>query len=271
MAADASGQSGHKHKAGNGGEHFKNTQLSILCRGDQGFEKRKNRKNTLLLKAERKMNMIFEKTYTAANEFDAAMTAAQETFQSAKKEINATFKSPTAETKIAEVKAVYESTVADQRRKVREAVAADMADTRRKVNEFVSVAPPADFAATLAALQAKGEHISDYESRAFLDKYRGNYLAFTTLADVLHGAHKAVDVLPVTPDEIEEEISQLERMVLNWTQNYTGGEYMTALLTDINHTPILKSGAAVQSFIDGDFVISGDSKAVAAAIARMNG
>lgn len=215
--------------------------------------------------------MIFEKTYTAANEFDAAMTAAQETFQSAKKEINATFKSPTAETKIAEVKAVYESTVADQRRKVREAVAADMADTRRKVNEFVSVAPPADFAATLAALQAKGEHISDYESRAFLDKYRGNYLAFTTLADVLHGAHKAVDVLPVTPDEIEEEISQLERMVLNWTQNYTGGEYMTALLTDINHTPILKSGAAVQSFIDGDFVISGDSKAVAAAIARMNG
>lgn len=215
--------------------------------------------------------MIFEKTYTAANEFDAAMTAAQETFQSAKKEINATFKSPTAETKIAEVKAVYESTVADQRRKVREAVAADMADTRRKVNEFVSVAPPADFAATLAALQAKGEHISDYESRAFLDKYRGNYLAFTTLADVLHGAHKAVDVLPVKPDEIEEEISQLERMVLNWTQNYTGGEYMTALLTDINHTPILKSGAAVQSFIDGDFVISGDSKAVAAAIARMNG
>lgn len=215
--------------------------------------------------------MILEKTYTAASEFDAAMTAARETFQSAKKEINATFKSPTAETKVAEVKAVYESSVADQRRKVREAVAADMADTRRKVNEFVSVAPPADFAATLAALQAKGERISDYESRAFLDKYRGNYLAFTTLADVLHGAHKAVDVLPVKPDEIEEEISQLERMVLNWTQNYTGGEYMTALLTDRNHTPILKSGAAVQSFIDGDFVISGDNEAVAAAIARMNG
>lgn len=86
--------------------------------------------------------MILEKTYIAASEFDAAMTAARETFQSAKNEINATFKSPTVETKIAEVKAVYESTVADQRQKVREAVAADMSDTRRKVNEFVFVAPP---------------------------------------------------------------------------------------------------------------------------------
>lgn len=217
------------------------------------------------------MNMILEKTYIAASEFDAAMTAARETFQSAKNEINATFKSPTVETKIAEVKAVYESTIADQRRKAREAVAADIADARRKVNDVVSAAAPADFAATLAALQAKGERISDYESRAFLDKYKGNYLAFTTLADVLHSVHKAVDVLPVKPDEMEEEISQIERMVLNWTQNYTGGEYMTALLTDKTHSPILKVGAAVQSFVDGNFVVSGDSKAVAAAIARMNG
>ena len=215
--------------------------------------------------------MIFEKTYTAASEFDAAMTAARETFQSAKKEINATFKSPTAETKIAEVKAVYESTVADQRQKALEAVAADMADTRRKVNDFVSVAPPADFAATLAALQAKGERISDYESRAFLDKYKGNYLAFSTLADVLHSVRKAVDVLPIKPDEFQEEIANLEHMVLNWIRTYTGGDYMTALLTDRNYTPILKSGAAVQSFIDGNLVISGDSEAMAAAIGDMFG
>ena len=212
----------------------------------------------------------FEKTYTAASEFDSAMTAARETFQSAKKEINATFKSPTAEAKIAEVKAVYESTVADQRRKAREAVSADIADTRHKINEVVSSAAPADFAATLAAIQAKGTRISDYESRAFIDKYKGNYLAFSTLVDVLHSVGKAIDILPVKPDAVEAEVSQLESWVLNWIQSYNGNDYMTALLTDEKQTPILKSGAAIQSFIDGGFAVSGDEGAVASALARMN-
>lgn len=217
---------------------------------------------------------IFEKTYNAISDMSAAIKAAEEVFQTAKKEILATFKSPAAENKLAEVKAVYESAVADQRRKAREAVAADIADTRRKVNEVVSAAAPADFPATLAALQAKGERLSDYESRAFLDKCNGsggNYLAFSTLADVLHSVNKALDVLPVKADEIEDEISRVESGAMNIIQNATSNGYMMALFTSKEHSPILKSGEAVQLFIDGSFSTTGDSAAVAAAIARMNG
>ena len=215
--------------------------------------------------------VIFEKTYNAINDMNSAIEAAQETFRTAKKEIFATFKSPTAENKLSEVKAVYESAVADQRKKARETVAADVAEARRKVNEIVSAAAPADFPATLAALQAKGRRVSDYESRAFLDKYKGNYLAFSALADMLHDVNKAVDVLLVKPDEVKEEIDRVERDAMNVIQNATSGGYMMALFTSEQHSPILKSGEAVQSFVDGNFVVSGDSEAVAAAIARMNG
>lgn len=213
---------------------------------------------------------IFEKTYNAINDMNSAIEAARETFQSAKKEILATFKSPVSENKLSEVKAVYESAVANQCKKAREAVAADIAEARRKVNEIVSAAAPADFPATLAALQAKGDRVSDYESRAFLDKYKGNYLAFSTLADVLHGVNKAGDVLPVKPDEVAEVIDSVERDAMNVIQNATSGGYMMALFTSEQHSPILKSGEAVQAFLDGNFTVSGDSAEIAAAIARMN-
>lgn len=222
------------------------------------------------LKGKVKEMAIFEKTYNAINDMNSAIEAARETFQSAKKEILATFKSPASETKLSEVKAVYESAVADQRKKAREAVAADVAEARRKVNEIVSAAAPADFPTTLAALQSKGERISDYESRAFLDKYKGNYLAFSTLADVLHGVNKAGDVLTVKPDEVAEVIDSVERAALNFIQKATYGDYMTALFTSEEHSPILKSGAAVQAFLDGGFTVADDSEELAAAIARMN-
>lgn len=213
---------------------------------------------------------IFEKTYNAINDMNSAIEAAQETFRTAKKEIFATFKSPTAENKLSEVKVVYESAVADQRKKARETVAADVAEARRKVNEIVSAAAPADFPATLAAIQAKGRRVSDYESRAFLDKYKGNYLAFSTLADVLHDVNKAVDVLPVKPDEVKGEIDRVERDAMNVIQNATSDGYMMALFTSEQHSPILKSGEAVQAFLDGNFTASDDSAEIAAAIARMN-
>lgn len=214
--------------------------------------------------------MIFEKTYSAVNELDSVLKAARETFNSEKKKILATYKSPTAEEKISEEKALYEKKFMDQRQKAREAVQADISDTRCKINEVVSSAAPADFAATLAAIQAKGTRISDYESRAFIDKYKENYLAFSTLVDVLHSVGKANDILLVKPDAVEAEVSQIESWVLNWVQSYKGNDYMTALLTDEKQTPILKSGAAIQSFIDGGFAVSGDEEAVAAALARMN-
>ena len=88
---------------------------------------------------------------------------------------------------------------------------------------------------------------------------------------MLHSVNKALDVLPVKADEIEDEISRVESGVMNVIQNATSNGYMMALFTSKEHSPILKSGEAVQLFIDGSFSTTGDSAAVAAAIARMNG
>lgn len=199
----------------------------------------------------------FEKTFNAAVEFNDAMTEAGKVYRSERKTILETYKSPLAENKLLEIQEIYRAAQAEQRKKVKEIVSADFADTRRAVNGYISAPVPADFPDTLTAIQAKGKHISEHESRVFLDKYKGNYLAFSTLVDVLHGFGNASDILPIKPKNIEDEIRELENFVMNWIREHesNGLSYMNALLTSQEHSPILKTGAQVKAFLDGDFLI----------------
>ena len=153
----------------------------------------------------------------------------------------------------------------------REAVEADFVDVRGKVNEVVTAAAPADFAATLAAIQAKGKNVTDYEANAYIEKYKGNYLAFSTILDVLHQAGKVNNVFAYKPDAIEFQISEIERVVMNWIQGHASNKddgYITALLTNDKHSLIVKLAAEVQAFLDGGYVLSYDEAAkLAAALA----
>jgi len=201
--------------------------------------------------------MIFEKTFSAVSELDLSIRTAQGVLRSEKEKINATYKGQAMEKKLSEAKAMHEKEMIAQRQKAYDTVIADIADARRSVSETISAAVPADFPATLAALKAKGGYISDYEGRIFLEKFKGNYLAFSALVDVLHGEKKALDVFLVKPDTIEEKITLLENLVLDWIQANEYDSWTAAFLTDEAYTPILKDGALVQSFIDGKFAHSG--------------
>ena len=56
------------------------------------------------------------------------------------------------------------------------------ADVDKKVKEHVTVAVPADFIATLETIKA----IAESEARLYLEKYKGNYTAFKSLAELIN-------------------------------------------------------------------------------------
>lgn len=204
---------------------------------------------------------LFEKSFQAANALETNMTVARDTFVSAKKEILNTFKSPMAENKLAEAKAIFENVEIEQKANAKAAVAEDFEAARQKVIEMTTAASPADFMDTLEVIRAKGENISDFEVRAYLRKYEDNYAAFSTLCDMLHQSGKVTNVLAVKPDFIDNEITELERMVMNWIQTFKIGTYTGALLTDQNQSLFWKLAATVQAFLDGGFCV-GDSTSV---------
>lgn len=60
------------------------------------------------------------------------------------------------------------------------------ADVDKKVKEHVTVAVPADFIATLETIKAIGKGITESEARLYLEKYKGNYTAFKSLAELIN-------------------------------------------------------------------------------------
>ena len=57
----------------------------------------------------------------------------------------------------------------------------------------------------------------------------------------------------IKPDDINERITDLEETVFRWLSNYQSDAYITKLLTDERHSLIVKVGAEVQSFIEGNY------------------
>lgn len=198
---------------------------------------------------------LFEKTLQGVANLDSIMTAAHETFRKEKKRILETYKDPAE--KIGAIKKVLEATDAEQKQIFRKIVKEEFADVRQKVNEVVTAAPPADFHATLEAVRATGDGITEYEATALLAKYKGeNYLAFRTVAEILHRAGRAKDVRLVYPDAIMNEIDSGEKFVLDWANGYTGApSYLTGLLQHHNN-PITALAAEVQDFLDGKFELT---------------
>lgn len=218
--------------------------------------------------------MIFEKTMQTMKDFDSVIQAANETFRTAKKTALETYKEPMATQKLREARDVLTEVKTRETQNARAAVMADFAAVRGKVNEVVTAAVPADFPATLAAIQAKGKNVSDYEAEAFSEKYKGNYMAFTTILDVLHNAGKASSRIAYKPDAIEYQIEEIERTVLHWVQTHADSNtdgYMTALLTSDEHSLVMKLAAEVQAFLDGGYTLGADdAEQLAAAIAAQN-
>lgn len=153
---------------------------------------------------------LLEKSLQGIRNFDSVMSTAAKTFDAEKKRIMGLYKEDVFGQKFNELKKVFDETVAQQKQACREIVLADFIAVRQQVNKVVAVSPPADFPATLEAVRASGKSISDYEATVLLEKYNGNYLAYRTLAEVLHQQGKAKDVVVMQPDAILREIEDAE-------------------------------------------------------------
>ena len=199
---------------------------------------------------------VFEKTYQAAKELDSSIKAAREAFRVAQKEIFATYKEPVASKKLAEAREILHQVEQRETLKALEVVKSDFASADEKIMEVVSKAAPADFPATLAAIQAKGD-MTAYEANAFFKKFGDNYLAISTLLEVLHANKKYDSVHITTADMIDEKVKKLEATVLNWVHGRAGApddSYNSRMMTHEAHSPILMTGAEVQNFLDCNFI-----------------
>ena len=201
---------------------------------------------------------VFEKTYQAVKEFESGIQAAQEAFKVAQKEILDTYKDPVSTRKLAEARELLTQTEQRETLLALAAVEGDFASVTEKIMEVVTKAAPADFPATLAALQAKGDKVSAYEANAFFKKYGDNYIAISTLLEVLHSNGKADSVHITTAEMIDEKVKALEEKIVRWIRNRHGvsgdASYNAKILTHETHSPILMLGAEVQNFLDGNFI-----------------
>ena len=218
--------------------------------------------------------MIFNKTMQAVKDFDSIIKGANETFRVAKKTAMETYKEPAATAMVHEARKALTNVHIRETNSARDAVKADFANVRSKVNAVVTTVVPVDFAVTLAAIQARGKSVTDYEANAYVEKYKGNYPAFTTILDVLHQSGKAMDVIAYKPEAIDYQISEVERLVLNWIQNHASSNddsYITTILTDDKHSLIVKLADEVQAFLDGRFALGAEEAAqLSAAMAANN-
>ena len=204
---------------------------------------------------------ILNKTVQTVKEFEGAMMAANKEFEAAKNQILETYKDPVSVRKLAEAREILTEIEMRETKIARELVVEDFAATRNAVEEYVFRSAPADFPATLAVIQAKGEDLTDYEASCFLKKYKDNYMAFSAILGVLNQSGKMGEVHIMKPDHLDEKITMWEKKVLNWIQTRNSAsaesEYMSRLLTSEKETgnPIQILAAEVESFLNGAFIL----------------
>lgn len=201
---------------------------------------------------------VFEKTYQAVKEFDASIKAAQEAFRVARKEIMETYKDPVSTKKLAEAREILTQTEQRETLRALDAVEGDFASVNEKIMEVVTKAAPADFPATLAAIQAKGDKVGVYEANAFFRKYGDSYIAISTLIEVLHSNGKFDSVHITTAEMLDAKVKAMEEKIVKFIRNRHGvsgdNDYNARLMIHESSSPILMLAAEVQDFLDGNFI-----------------
>lgn len=197
---------------------------------------------------------MFEKTMQAMRNLDAIYNAAVETHKNAVKDIDANYKGKLADQKRGEAKALLQSTIQEEKKKSLDVFEQEFKEAREKVNNVITKVVPEDFAATLAAAQASGKTISDYEARAIIDKYKDNYMAVKAFIKLFRGLGKDIDRQIMQADAIEQEIEYNEYLIRNFLVGYNGSTLETAMLINDN-APLTEIGAKLDKFISGDFLL----------------
>lgn len=203
---------------------------------------------------------LFEKSLNALATLNSVLTTANETFRAERKKLLETLKEPTKQ--IGEMRNALTETEAEQKRIFTELVKENFASVRGKIQTVVTAAPPSEFAGTLEAIRAAGKSITDIEASMYLEKYKGNYLAFRTLHEVLTQAGKNLETHLIYPDALLEEMSQGEQMIIRTGRDSAGtgtSSYMMALLQS-DKNPIVSLSEKVEAFLDGRYSLENEEE-----------
>ena len=204
---------------------------------------------------------ILTKTMQAVKDFDASIVAARNEFEATKNQIFATYSNTIAAEKLGAAREALTAFELKETVKTRDAVKADFVEARNAVFEFVTKPVPDSFTATLAALQVKGDKISPFEAASFLDKYKDNYMAYSATLKALNDFGHVADVFVKTPDGLNDDITHIEKRVLDWvntrtsTGNTFGADYWTRLLTKDSGSPIEVLAKKIEDYLAGGFIL----------------
>lgn len=196
---------------------------------------------------------MFEKTTQAMRNYDSIYSAAVDVLNDAVKKIEENYRGSLADQKRGEAKSAFESTVQEEKKRCIEVFEKEFEEARANLNEVITREVPGDFAFTLAAVKAAGDTITEYEASAILEKYKSNYLAVRTLAEVFHGFGKAEDYSVIRADAIVQEMTENESLVKGFFTGYSGRTLQTAFMIN-DKTPLTVFGEKMAKFLSGEFV-----------------
>lgn len=220
------------------------------------------------MKGKVKTMNILTKSMQAVKDFDASVVAARNEFEQTKKELFATYSNTVAAEKLGAAREALTAFEMNATKNARDIITADFAEARNAVFAFVTQPVPDSFTATLAAIQVKGDKITPFEATSFLEKYKDNYMAYSAVLKALNDFGHVTDVFVKVPDSLNEDITNIEKRVLDWVNTRTsagygfGSEYWTRLLTKDGSSPIQALGEKIADYISGNFVLDSHSALV---------
>lgn len=133
------------------------------------------------------------------------------------------------------------------------------AECLQKVKSFATEPVPEDFPATMEAIKAIGDSMSEKEAKMYFEKYQSNYLAARGIANFIH---KTTGLLtPLLPlDKILEQIEADHITVVNYVKNFD--MYHRNTYTELYYTNEkpennywMKAGKALDDFVNGNMKI----------------
>ena len=197
---------------------------------------------------------LFKKTLSAVKDFSTAMKTAHETHATAKEKILANYIGRMMGEKLGEINAVLQAVETEQKAALRKVLEEDFASAKEQINSKAVADAPGDFISTLEAIKTLGSNMTDYEIKAYLEKYRSSYIAARAIAEEM-GKHKnrSGQFTIIRPDQIAQDVDKVHGQLKNWIQTWTPNSYMSRLM--VADTNILTGlDDRVQEWLDGGFV-----------------
>lgn len=150
-------------------------------------------------------------------------------FNAARKDLHENYKGNLFTAKMNEAKQVYEDTLMESRESNYATCVEVLTNIGIKAQGVITEPVPADFPATLEAIRAM-KNLTKAEMNAFVNRYKGNYLAYRAICDVVGGAKNGFAA--VTIDKVTEMIERLEADLHNYFYDFHTNSYRTRLFCE---------------------------------------